>query len=487
MKKQRSSEKIAAVASCLLMLIAFYAVSTSVLTTHTLTIQLLMQVGALTIIGAAFWSLLADQKRSQTEILLWMILALGVLMRVGYMLYTPAYVRGHDLGDISVDSDGHAAYILHLLQGEFPTNNSYQFYHPPLFHILSAIAVGCYKMLSGYTDPVQLLEAAKNVSCAASIVTLFYACKLCRQLRLSDRATLIAVSLAAFVPNHYLLAGRVNNDSLAIMFMTAILYYTLRWYERQEWGTLVKLALCFGLGMMTKISVGVFAPVTGCMMLLILYRRIREKEWMPVIRQFTVFALVAFPLGLWYPVRNLFLFHQPFNYVLRISNDSELYCGNHSIWERFGLIKNCEIYDHPVRDYNVWSYLLRSSLFGEFSFNMGKLIPALLILLNLLLILVSLFAMVVVLIRYRTVQWTSLFCFWLVLMGSYVDFNVKYPFGCTMDFRYVVPTALIGAVFLVKWWDEIPAKTTTLIKKGVAALTGLFAIFSLVLYCNLAW
>ena len=208
---------------------------------------------------------------------------------------------------------------------------------------------------------------------------------------------------------------------------------------------------------------------------------------MPVIRQFTVFALVAFPLGLWYPVRNLFLFHQPFNYVLRISNDSELYCGNHSIWERFGLIKNCEIYDHPVGDYNVWSYLLRSSLFGEFSFNMGKLIPALLILLNLLLILVSLFAMVVVLIRYRTVQWTSLFCFWLVLMGSYVDFNVKYPFGCTMDFRYVVPTALIGAVFLVKWWDEIPAKTTTLIKKGVAALTGLFAIFSLVLYCNLAW
>ena len=484
MKKQANVERIAAAGSCLLMLIAFCVVSTTVLMTHTLTLQLLMQVGALAMAGAAVWLMLAHPELDRSKILLWLILALGILMRVGYMLYTPAYVRGHDLGKCSLDGNGHVAYILHLLQGELPPNNSYQFYHPPLFHALSAVAMACYRALSGFTEPEQLVEAAKTVSCAASIVTLFYARKLCRQLRLGDGTTLIAVSLAAFLPNHYLLAGRVNNDSLAVMFMTAILYYTLRWYERQDWGPLVKLALCFGLGMMTKISVGVFALVAGCMMLLGLYRRLLEKKALPIIRQFSVFGLIAFPLGLWYPIRNFILFQQPFNYVLRPSAQS-LYCGDHSLWERFGLIKNLEIYDHPFEDYNVWAYLLKGSLFGEFTFSMGKVIPGLLILINLLLILLSLAAMVLVLIRHRTAQWTALSCFWLVLMGSYIHFNIQYPFGCTMDFRYVVPTTLIGAVFLAKWWDQIQAWKG--VRGVVAGSVGLFTILSVVLYCNLTW
>lgn len=361
MKKQASIERMAAAGACLLMLIAFYAVSTTALATHILTIQLLMKVGVLTICGAAVWLILAHPDLDQREIFLWLILALGILMRVGYMLYTPAYVRGHDLGGCALESNGHAAYILHLLQGELPPSKSGQFYPPPLFHMLSAIAPACYRALSSFTDPEQLLEAAKTVSCAASIVTLFYARKLCRQLRLSDGATLIAVSLAPFLPNHYLLAGRVNNDSLAVMFMTAILYYTLRWYERQDWDSIVKSALCFGLGMMTKISVGVFALVTGCMMLLVLYRRLREKKALPIIRQFAVFGLIAFPLGLWYPIRNFILFHQPFNYVLRISTESDLYCRDYSLWERFGLIKSLEIYDNPFEDYNVGAYLLKGS------------------------------------------------------------------------------------------------------------------------------
>lgn len=114
---------------------------------------------------------------------------------------------------------------------------------------------------------------------------------------------------------------------------------------------------------------------------------------------------------------------------------------------------------------------------------MGKVIPGLLILINLLLILLSLAAMVLVLIRHRTAQWTALSCFWLVLMGSYIHFNIQYPFGCTMDFRYVVPTALIGAVFLAKWWEQA--------RKGfrgvVSGSVGLFSVLSIVMCCNLTW
>ena len=76
-------------------------------------------------------------------------------------------------------------------------------------------------------------------------------------------------------------------------------------------------------------------------------------------------------------------------------------------------------------------------------------------------------------------------CFWLVLMGSYIHFNIQYPFGCTMDFRYVVPAALIGAVFLAKWWDQAQARKG--LRSVVAGSVGLFSILSVVLYCNLTW
>ena len=153
MKKQANAERMAAAGACLLMLAAFYVVSTTALATHTLTLQLLMQVGGLTMAGTAVWLMLAHPELGRKDVFLWLILALGILMRIGYMLYTPAYVRGHDFGEFSLDSNGHAAYILYLLHGELPPNNSYQFYHPPLFHGLSAAAMACYRALSGFTAP----------------------------------------------------------------------------------------------------------------------------------------------------------------------------------------------------------------------------------------------------------------------------------------------------------------------------------------------
>ena len=103
--------------ACLLMLIVFYAVSVNGQAAKIQTIQLLMQICELAAVGAAIWTMLTHRETDSGGTVLQMILALGILMRIGYMLYTPADVRGHDLGDISAKSNGHAGYILHLLQG----------------------------------------------------------------------------------------------------------------------------------------------------------------------------------------------------------------------------------------------------------------------------------------------------------------------------------------------------------------------------------
>ena len=70
-------------------------------------------------------------------------------------------------------------------------------------------------------------------------------------------------------------------------------------------------------------------------------------------------------------------------------------------------------------------------------------------------ILLNIVSFLLVLFRHRTAQWIILSCFWAILMVSYIGFNIKFPFGCTMDFRYIVTTALIGTVFMAKGWEPV--------------------------------
>lgn len=438
------------------------------------------------------------------------ILAIGVIMRIGYMLYTPYSIRGHDLG--SAGDCGHADYIGILMQGRLPDSNDYQFYHPPLFHALAAGASNLYGKLTGEQDAGRLLEAGKLISCWSSVITLFLSEKLIREMRLDKSGMVTAVAVSSFLPAHYLMAGRLNNDALSVMFMTAIILYTLKWLRTSALGDLIMLALCFGFGMMAKISVGLFALVTGPVMLFLLYRSIKMGNAGKCIIHYFLFALIAFPLGLWYPIRNLVRFSQPFNYIFPGDIAGPLYCGSHSLLSRFLPVPDAFIYADPTRDYNVWTYLIRTSVFGEFQYDIPRWIPASLLICAAILAISGLAAMILRLAGCRwgiginhvrpdsaelpgcgaesitgdnraVLQERILAGFWIVLTVSYLWFNLKFPFGCTMDFRYIVPSALIGGVFLGRWLESEgnsnAGKTSRRVLSGIVSI---FSILSCVMY-----
>ena len=100
-------------------------------------------------------------------------------------------------------------------------------------------------------------------------------------------------------------------------------------------------------------------------------------------------------------------------------------------------------------------------MFGEFSFEGRDTFAAILIVANLALILVSLAAMAYVALRARGADKFArlgLLWIWLTQMVSFILFNLKYPMGCTMDFRYIVPTVFTGAAFLGIALDRVIAK-----------------------------
>ena len=77
-----------------------------------------------------------------------LILALGFVLRLGYVLYTAGSARQHDT--FTPNHDGHEAYAWILFTtGKLPDNNVYQFYHPPLNAMVQAAFM---HFIQGLTD-----------------------------------------------------------------------------------------------------------------------------------------------------------------------------------------------------------------------------------------------------------------------------------------------------------------------------------------------
>ena len=453
--------------------------------------------GVLVIAFCLFW--LHQGGRLTHRHLLLALIATGVLFRICYMLYTPFTWRGHDIGDY--DSTGHFAYIYNLILGDgLPKSYSYQFYHPPLMHLISAAFCKLCSLFTGAVEPFDLVDPAKVISCLASVSILITSVKIGTYFKLSQKAMLLLTAIMAFMPTFYILAASINNDVLMIALYLAAFYRTLLWKDDPCFKNILMIALCIGGSMMSKLSGGFIALFTAFVFLLVLAKGVQsvsvgslqKKSLTGLIGQFAGFGLVCVPMGLWYPIRNLILFGQPLMYVPRMSEKSELFCGDMTVWQRFFSFPVEEIvkspYCHPFGDWNIWVYTLKCSVFGEFQFSDRPDVYSYgLLLFNFLLICFSVAAMVFVWIRRKDLSPWKRFApgfIWISLMISFIQFNLQYPFGCTMDYRYIVPTCFVGAYYLALavYENKKKSKPNAFLGWATGIVTAGFCVFSTLFY-----
>lgn len=404
----------------------------------------------------------------------------GIVMRFGYMLYTPYFIRGHDVGNIA--QDGHAGYIWYIYQCfSLPDSYSGQFYHPPLNHILCAAVAHIYQSVTGTGNSDAIMESTRLVPCFASCALIMVCLRIFEELGLSKKATMLALSIIAFHPALVLLSASINNDILMILLFSVAFLYTVRWYRSPSMKNILILALAIAFAMLTKFSAALIAIFTAAVFIIKWLGCKDTPLFKKIFLQFVAFAAVCVPLGMSYSIRNLILFGQPIGYVAQIGENSSLYVGGYSALERFFSFPVNELFSSffgdVYDDYNLWIYVIKSSLFGEFTFSAPPAVTMLLILCNFCLIILSLAAMIIAIAKYKG---ESLFIrfglpgLWFILMLSFVCFNIKYPFGCTMDFRYIVPTVFIGAALLGVFWSR-QSKSAHLLPIFFYTLTGIFS------------
>jgi tetratricopeptide (TPR) repeat protein len=157
---------------------------------------------------------------------------------------------------LGFDRDGHLQYIDYILQKKaLPlADEGWQMYQPPLFYLLSALLIAPFGS-SASTDSSVL---ALRVFCAGISVVHVVLIFLCLRLLFPKqmRHQLVGLAIGAFLPASLCLAHNITNESLAALFVTAALYFTLRSIQASSSSAHFHAAvgICLGLAMLTKFS-----------------------------------------------------------------------------------------------------------------------------------------------------------------------------------------------------------------------------------------
>ena len=327
--------------------------------------HMLMSLGLFCIILLAILLVITNKMNRKTAILL--LFALGVIMRVCYMLYTPITTRQHDTFNKS--NTGHEAYAWAIFStGKLPQTNDYQFYHPPLnatlqacfMHFMESLTSFLSKVfelgtdyfpdkfLQGYTSSKLpkdsemrffLFSTTQILAVLYSVITLVYALKLIRLFNFKGKTAVLMSAIVILFPRHMQFAGMVNNDALSYMCSVVALYCAVKWQKQgKKLAYILLCALFCGLGMMTKLATATIClPIGGIFVyefvvaLKAFIKDLKSQEKLDLKKhlklpiQFVSFLLICAPLGLWFQVYASVKFDQGFGFVFNNLNITLIY------------------------------------------------------------------------------------------------------------------------------------------------------------------
>lgn len=388
-------------------------------------------------VSAGFCIFLKTRNKLRTEHITAAIMFLAVAVRVWYILATPWNERQHDV--FVFETQGHAGYIYTMMKtGRLPETNTGLFYHPPLHPYIMSVAGNLLSRVINTTE--QVFEALQLLPAYYSLMCGWVFLKILDFLKVRNGTKLLFFALFSLHPSLIIFSGSINNDILCLLLSMCTVLYLLRFYKSQSMKNALCMAVCLGLAMMTKLSAVTIAPVIAAVFIIRLVCPSYERTRRNVLKNELLFGALSIPLGMWYPIRNLIKFDQPFGYVMPIGESHPLYCGDRGFFERFISLPLKQLFENPYcvpeDDYNILMYTVRCSVFGEYTFDFPKWSASLLLGANCILIIFCIFAAVYT-IKKKKASAVMLTSVSVVSVVFFIWFNIQYPHGCTMDFRYI--------------------------------------------------
>ena len=435
-----------------------------------------------------------------------LLIFLGITIRFVYVLYTGSIDRQHDVGFFNWNW-GHANYIEYWYNNpfklpDFDIRTKWQYYHPPLHHWLMAVLLRLLTWLGVKYETAA--ESLQMLPMLYSCLTVIVSYRIFRLVKLKGKPLFAAVAIMCFHPTFILFAGSFNNDMLLTLFVMAAIMWGLRWYRVPKMKNIIPLALCIGLGMMTKLSGWMVAPAVAALFLIVLIKNIRKPIY--TIVQYTVFLIISVPLGIWWQVRNLLRFNVPLTYIQGLGTEVTFYLGNMSVTERlfdFSGQQLTYIYDAflsygaPYDEYNPTLGLFKTAMFDEGTNNICdanfpqiSVTAPILYILSIVLFLVCFVCFICAVVRKskyincgaERLYFALLFA---VYLGCYYWFCFAYPYTCTMNIRYcmpLIPLCAMGLALVLQSTKDNKKPVAVWFRRVMYAVTAAFCAMSYLVY-----
>ena len=416
------SETLAAVSFTLLCLILYFTFGSS---------HLFLLFGSLLLVVFVAW-----QWRKSENISLFAIVSISFLLHFHYIEITDVETRQHDLNGIMY-------YMRYITQNgfnfwDFNPWNMYYLFHQPLHFFVNGYFYRLYQFIWNSHALVQ--ECLQFLSLfyvtGIIIVTIRILQMLC-----SSRQTLYAVSvLLAFNPSFFLFSGYISNDVPVLFWAVSSLYYLLKWYKDEPSNNLLISAICFGLGVLTKLSILMIVPI---FLLLFLHKLYQSKCSKNILDAISLFVIIAVPLSLIWIMRNHILYDMDFYNIPDTSPAGQnfKYLTFSERILNFSLLGEPFIHSPLKNDSNMFLAIVKTELFGEWNLSLNHqviIIPAtILYFLNIIIKLAAFCGCLFVLLRakkntFLTVTFTLSY---LIIWAYSFKYAMDYPYSCSCDYR----------------------------------------------------
>lgn len=445
------------------------------------------------------WLYIFDKDKITEDKVVFAIIFSAMLLHCCYALLSGLYDRQHDEGvytgiATTQVNPGHLGYIEYIYKFHaLPNMNPYEFfsyYHPPLHYMISAVWVILLTALGMSED-----MAFENLQ----ILPLFYSgllmlvtYKILKKIGSEGKGLCVGLFFAAMHPSLVIMSGSINNDMLSTLLIACCILSTLCFIRERSLKNLMLIAFSIGLGMVSKINVGIMALPIGLVFLMDFIGVIRSKdknEILKSLKQYVLFGLTSAVIGLSWIVRNLLKFHEKPG-ISAPGEASIMYTGNYNLWEQLGIAPfsewHFEFPFHPLSGkviHNIWVIMFQTSLFTEeypadLEGGLLFLCQFVYVAAIILAIATAVFFIYTQYKKYKTStqegRFESIFLVagYITFLFGFAFFAWKYPYTCSSDFRYIAICLIYIAIGLAdKNGEDIKTKwgsiAARMIKGGV--------------------
>lgn len=425
---------------------------------------LMMFVPALIIIIQLAVVLYFEKSLNVDRVIFFMIL-LGVVFRYCYCLKYSSTEMQHDIGTFS-GQHGHLSYINYwydngLSLPDFDITQRWQFYHPPLHHILMALGMQIFTTLG--LDIQWAQEAIQILPMIYSALSMVVCYRIFKLVKLDGAGLVAAMAVPCFYRTFIIFGGAYNNDMLCTLFMLLAMLWTVKWYYKQTILNILPIALCVGLGMMTKLSAWMVAPAIALVFVWVFIKNIKKP--LRYIGQYAAFGGVCAPLGLWWGIRNSIELGVSITFVPDVKMPNMSVEQIPAMQRLFDF--DISQFNYPFEaftmrqasynEYNPIIGLLKTSLFDEYQKpGTGFGIETALLVFAAVMALIGIIGLIYFVCKKGNGVDLPLKLFFalifVTILVSYILFCFQFPYVCTENIRYcipVIPILAMGMGFLL--------------------------------------